>query len=700
MSVSEAFLLLVCKSDISRNDVWHPNLVYELKLLVMRIYLDVLSVDESNVYWLIICCDSPRLLTWEDGLCGASRPMNPVEGVLDSFYLCGSNERPYPICPASIHSGNLSNGALGVTIAEMSNFNYAIGHGLVGEVAYTENPSWISVDNFIAGEISPDVISECPDEILHQFIAGVKTILLVPLAPHGVLQLGSLDVVKEDDDVVVNIRDEFNSYNQFASSFTEFGTFCLENLHPSTIMKVDEDLAPSREISVEGQKTSNVRQVISLVQDLNQISGDMMAITDKGSEIGSSIHELSDFAELFNPQMWEFSESEKLLDSYEFSCSDMELECLSNFSGYSVKNWKYPDSVLQSYSDEWIHILEGHAQASCLSERQVLNFPIDCELHESLGHGLLNPPILDLLDQNANVNSVGGGSTTSNNVPSGGDSGGLCLDRTKAEFLLEAVVSEINNRSGYTSTNKFKAAALKSSSSELLVSDKFGEDDLSDGSQIPHSCVTTTFSGEESAMDISHLVQPQRNGNEVLPPTRISKVADGRKKRARSVNCQKPRPRDRQLIQDRIKELRDLVPNGGKCSIDGLLDRTIKHMQFLASVTNRADKLRRHVERKVSIPKDVKIPKMERNNHNGSSWALEVESDLQTCPIYVKDLEYPGHLLIEMLCNDDGRFLEIADVIQRLDLTILNGSMEKRSDEIAWARFIVEVPVLLENPKI
>lgn len=44
-----------------------------------------------------------------------------------------------------------------------------------------------------------------------------------------------------------------------------------------------------------------------------------------------------------------------------------------------------------------------------------------------------------------------------------------------------------------------------------------------------------------------------------------------------------------------------------------------------------------------------------------------------------------------MLCNDHGRFLEIADVIHRLQLTILKGAMETRPDESAWAHFIVEV---------
>jgi hypothetical protein len=36
------------------------------------------------------------------------------------------------------------------------------------------------------------------------------------------------------------------------------------------------------------------------------------------------------------------------------------------------------------------------------------------------------------------------------------------------------------------------------------------------------------------------------------------------KRRCRKVELQKPRPRDRQLIQDRMKGLRELIPNASK----------------------------------------------------------------------------------------------------------------------------------------
>jgi hypothetical protein len=47
-------------------------------------------------------------------------------------------------------------------------------------------------------------------------------------------------------------------------------------------------------------------------------------------------------------------------------------------------------------------------------------------------------------------------------------------------------------------------------------------------------------------------------------------------------------------------------------------------------------------------------------------------------------------LFLQMLCEERGFFLEIADLIRGLGLTILKGVMEARNDKI-WACFSVEV---------
>lgn len=159
------------------------------------------------------------------------------------------------------------------------------------------------------------------------------------------------------------------------------------------------------------------------------------------------------------------------------------------------------------------------------------------------------------------------------------------------------------------------------------------------------------------------------------------------RKRSRPGESSKPRPKDRQLIQDRIKELRELVPNGGKCSIDALLEKTIKHMVFLQSVTKHADNLKDSNETKILGGENG--PLWKDYFEGGATWAFNVGSQSMTCPIIVEDLDRPRQMLVEMICEDRGIFLEIADFIKGLGLTILRGVMEARKNKI-WARFTVE----------
>ncbi|KAF8379979.1 hypothetical protein HHK36_027446 [Tetracentron sinense] len=163
------------------------------------------------------------------------------------------------------------------------------------------------------------------------------------------------------------------------------------------------------------------------------------------------------------------------------------------------------------------------------------------------------------------------------------------------------------------------------------------------------------------------------------------------KKRApRPGESTRPRPKDRQQIQDRVKELREIVPNGAKCSIDALLDRTIKHMLFLQSVTKYADKLKQADEPKmIGQENGVVLKDNSSSGGGGATWAFEVGGQTMVCPIIVEDLSPPGQMLVEMLCEEQGFFLEIADIIRGFGLTILKGVMEAREEKI-WARFVVE----------
>ncbi|KAF8039367.1 hypothetical protein BT93_B1796 [Corymbia citriodora subsp. variegata] len=127
------------------------------------------------------------------------------------------------------------------------------------------------------------------------------------------------------------------------------------------------------------------------------------------------------------------------------------------------------------------------------------------------------------------------------------------------------------------------------------------------------------------------------------------------RKRLKPGENPRPRPKDRQMIQDRVKELREIVPNGAKCSIDALLERTVKHMLFLQGVTKHADKLKHTAESK-SIDREGGLL-LKDNFDGGATWAFEVGSQSMVCPIIVEDLNPPRQMLVE--ANRDVTRMEI-----------------------------------------
>ncbi|XP_061360304.1 uncharacterized protein LOC133304308 [Gastrolobium bilobum] len=187
-----------------------------------------------------------------------------------------------------------------------------------------------------------------------------------------------------------------------------------------------------------------------------------------------------------------------------------------------------------------------------------------------------------------------------------------------------------------------------------------------------------------------------RHGNtrKVVPtytqkPVEPNKVI---KKRAKPGETTRPRPKDRQLIQERIEKLRMTIPNcGTKISIDALLSRTISFMVFLQSITKHADRIHEPCEPK--LIKDTREgDSINGGGGGGVTCAFEMTSQTMVCPIIVEDMGSPGVMLIEMLYEERGSLLEIVDKIKGIGLKIVKGNMETREKKI-WAHFIVEVKV-------
>ncbi|ESW04489.1 hypothetical protein PHAVU_011G098900 [Phaseolus vulgaris] len=287
---------------------------------------------------------------------------------------------------------------------------------------------------------------------------------------------------------------------------------------------------------------------------------------------------------------------------------------------------------------------------------------------------------------------------------------------TGSDHLLDAVVSKAQSApkqssdemSCRTTLTRVSTASVSSPACKQVLSDhvlkglfdfpKNGAKRAAGETSSPRSGCSKDDAGNCSQMTSiygSKLSSWVENGSSVKRESSVStgyskrpeEVCKSNRKRLKPGENPRPRPKDRQMIQDRVKELREIVPNGAKCSIDALLEKTIKHMLFLQSVTKHADKLKHTGESKI-VSKEGGLL-LKDNFEGGATWAYEVGSQSMVCPIIVEDLNPPRQMLVEMLCEERGFFLEIADLIRGLGLTILKGVMEARNDKI-WARFAVE----------
>ncbi|KAJ4970466.1 hypothetical protein NE237_003565 [Protea cynaroides] len=288
-----------------------------------------------------------------------------------------------------------------------------------------------------------------------------------------------------------------------------------------------------------------------------------------------------------------------------------------------------------------------------------------------------------------------------------------------SDHLLDAVVSKVQttSRQNFDDNVSCRTTATKLSSSSVIsdaptyghvsVSDQMKIDmfalppppskvEIARSSSFKSGCSVDNAGGSQTnpiyRSQVSLWMEDgqnlkQENSISTANSKRPDETGKANRKRLRPGESPRPRPKDRQMIQDRVKELREIVPNGAKCSIDALLERTIKHMLFLQSVTKHADKLKQSGESKIISKEGGLLTK--DNFEGGATWAYEVGSQSVIYPIIVEDLNAPRQMLVEMLCEERGSFLEIADTIRGLGLTILKGVMEARNDRV-WAHFAVE----------
>nr|XP_043620878.1 transcription factor EMB1444-like isoform X2 [Erigeron canadensis] len=433
---------------------------------------------------------------------------------------------------------------LGLAIARMSNRIYSVGEGIVGRVAATGTHLWISEHQLVNSSCSLD-----------------KTVLFVAVGQYGVIELGSLDTITEDMNLVKHIREIFLEIQSFIMASTDCSP-CVTDLSTTS----------------------------GSVRSHTYVNEDRVTREKNRSDMWTAVT-VNNHQKLGNP---------KSVFTKSASCKDQNLD------------WFRPACS----NDQMINISETNYDES-------FKFPAGYELFEALG------PAFCKQNNSYNSEMMTAETLTVYQMPEETSASSHLTQISGAENLLEAVVAS----------------------------------------------VYCNYNDENLSKSLEQLQRPHEQ----------AKVG---KKRARPGESRKPRPRDRQLIQDRLKELRQLVPSGSKCSIDSLLERTIKHMHFMQCIMKHTNKIDQSADFKLAGKEtDIQPPSI---HEQGSSWAIEVGDQLKVCPIVVENIGIDGQMLVEIMSVECVNFLEITEALRSMGLTILKGVTDVHGDN-NWMCFIVEV---------
>ncbi|CAK9150020.1 unnamed protein product [Ilex paraguariensis] len=640
------------------------------------------------------------MLTWEDAYYDNHGQHDPSENKWFSEMV------------GNFHDGHYSHDPLGLAVAMMTYHVYSLGEGIVGQVAVTGKHLWILADKHATDST---LASEHCDGWQSQFSAGIRTIAVVAVGPHGVVQLGSLNKIGEDLKLVTHVREIFSELQDSllghipcAVQYSVESSSCLSQ---SDIPTRSSGSAIFHDCTIKDRKCIWLSKFPSPGKH-----GDHCFVVPRPEEYPKRTLEMINTHGGLEHSMSGFGESVTLPQSTS-EIFDLEWQ---NVEQTKLATDGKCEGEIRGFRDQRVGLedLLDHKQNGMFCESESLNmgiqkeleknwefqtyinfvetpntsfrFSAGCELYEALGPAYLKQSTYcDLGHLADNTNTE-----TTVEMPEGMDGSSLLTSNCGSEHLLEAVVANVCPSNSYAKSEKSCCKDVHS----LLTAE----------SEPPPSDVRTTgsvgYSFDRSSIveeDTSHCLNSSgacgvgsSKGYSSSSPSRFSEQLERpqepgkmNKKRARTGENCRPRPRDRQLIQDRIKELRELVPNGSKCSIDSLLERTIKHMLFMQSMTKHAEKLNKCTKSKL-LDKETGI-RASSSNGQGSSWAVEVGSPLKVCPIMVENIYTNGLMLIEMLCEECSHFLEITEAIKSLGLTILRGVTEAYGEK-TWMCFVIE----------
>ncbi|KAE8686079.1 hypothetical protein F3Y22_tig00111085pilonHSYRG00005 [Hibiscus syriacus] len=658
----------------------------------------------------------------------------------------------------NLHSGHYSHSPLGLAVAKMSYQVYSLGEGIVGQVAVSGKHQWIFADKHVNSSCSSFELSDGWQSQFEAGIRTIVVVAGVPqgVVQLGSLNKVFEDVklVSHIRDVFFSLQDSYlghianpiecsmkssvfepglhaklldsevisldKAVDEEGSGFSlpEFShcqkgcdssfVFPLGSNHQKRTVEV-ENKHEGHELSSAGSdetaKFLNPSSNVSNLEHLNQLGRNLInngvckgetsgwKSSSMGPENVYTNHPVVDSTDLFNValQAEQYGTDHKYYSNLLQSANSGTVK-LGGLNSYQNEVLDTPESSDIKFQK---HLKSGNQND--LSELDSKNtsskFSAGYELYEALGPTFLRKSIypdwqVENTEAGANIEMLEGMSSSQLTFKSG------------SENLLEAVVANVcHSGSDIKSERSFCGTAPSSLTTGNTP--KFS-------GQTKHTISSAGYSINQSSLKEKSTQQClssstlrgalSSKGFSSACPSNCSKKssepAKNNKKRTRPGENPRPRPRDRQLIQDRIKELRELVPNGAKCSIDSLLERTVKHMVFLQGITKHADKLSKCAESKMHHKGADLLGSS--NYEQGSSWAVELGSHLKVCSIVVENINKNGQMLVELLCEDCSHFLEIVEAIRSLGLTTLKGVTEARDFAIEGYKLAAIACHLLE----
>ncbi|RVW83555.1 Transcription factor LHW [Vitis vinifera] len=158
------------------------------------------------VFWKI-GCQNPKLLIWEECHC----EFIPSSGLPHGSGMENS-EVPFEDWEGCWVSPETRISQLDGQAVEsiyflvnkmmMNNQVNIVGEGIVGRAAFTGKHQWILSENYTRDAHPPEVLNE----VHHQFSAGMQTVAVIPVLPHGVIQFGSSLAIMENAGFVNDVK--------------------------------------------------------------------------------------------------------------------------------------------------------------------------------------------------------------------------------------------------------------------------------------------------------------------------------------------------------------------------------------------------------------------------------------------------------------------------------------------------------------